>query len=153
LTEPPLTGRDGRWAGATLGDRTPIGPATARRLACDATVLPAVLGSAGQVLDLGRSTRLVTPPLRRALVLRDGGCRFPGCDRPPEWTDGHHLVPWARGGPTDLANMILLCRHHHVLVHEGGWRITLHPDTNTVTATQPDGRHFDLIGQPRSQSP
>jgi uncharacterized protein DUF222/HNH endonuclease len=143
----------GGWLGATLGDRTPITATTARRLACDATILPAVLGTAGEVLDLGRTARLVTPPLRRALVLRDGGCRFPTCDRPPEWTDAHHLHSWAAGGPTSLPNLILLCRHHHVRVHEGGWRIRLDPDTNTVTVTRPDGRPHHTIGRPRSQSP
>jgi hypothetical protein len=112
-----------------------------------------VLGTAGEVLDLGRGSRLPSPALRRALVLRDRGCRFPGCDRPPQWTDAHHIQPWATGGPTTLPNLILLCRHHHTLVHEGGWGIRLDTATNTATATQPDGQPHHLISRPRSQSP
>ncbi|MFF0368977.1 MULTISPECIES: HNH endonuclease signature motif containing protein [unclassified Micromonospora] len=88
-------------------------PDTVRRLACDAAILPAVLGGAGQVLDVGRQRRLVTGPLRRALVLRDGGCAFPGCDRPPRWCAAHHIDHWADGGPTSLDNAVLLCGHHH----------------------------------------
>jgi hypothetical protein len=64
---------------------------------------------------------LATPPQRIALAARDKGCAFPGCDRPPGWTDVHHVIPWRTGGRTDLDNLILLCRHHHRLVHEGGW--------------------------------
>jgi hypothetical protein len=149
----PLTRPDERWAGATLGSGTPVSAETARRLACDATILPAVLGTAGEPLDLGRSTRMPSPALRRALVLRDGGCRFPGCDRPPEWSDAHHITPWAAGGPTNLANLILLCRHHHGLVHEGGWRIQLDVSTNTLTARTPNGRPHHLISGPRSHFP
>src|SRR5439155_204991 len=128
------------FARAAARIRDHVAPAAADRRARDAAILPAVLGTAGQILDLGRATRLVTPALRRALVLRDRGCRFPGCDRPPEWTDGHHIHPWATGGPTTLPNLILLCRHHHTLVHEGGWTIHLDTATNTVTATRPNAR-------------
>ncbi|MEU8215103.1 DUF222 domain-containing protein [Micromonospora taraxaci] len=103
-------------------------PDTVRRLACDATVLPAVLGGAGQVLDVGRQRRLVTGALRRALVLRDGGCVFPGCDRPPRWCVAHHIHHWADGGPTSLDNAVLLCGHHHRHVHRGGWTVRLGDD-------------------------
>src|SRR6266511_2691427 len=143
-----------RGAGtATLGSGVPITAETARRLACDATVIPAVLGTAGEPLDLGRAARLVSTAQRRALVLRDQGCRFPGCDRPPQWTDAHHLVPWAHGGPTNLDNLVSPCRWHHTAVHEGGW--TLHLDTlaNTVTATRPDRQPLDITSQPRNRSP
>ncbi len=143
-----------RGAGtATLGSGVPVTAETARRLACDATVIPAVLGSAGEPLDLGRAARLVSTAQRRALVLRDQGCRFPGCDRPPQWTDAHHLVPWANGGPTNLDNLVSPCRWHHTAVHEGGW--TLHLDTlaNTVTATRPDRQPLDITSQPRNRSP
>ena len=85
-----------------------------RRLACDARILPVVLGGPGQVLDAGRSRRLACGPLRRALVLRDGGCAFPACDRPPRWCDSHHVIHWADGGSTDLDNLVLLCGHHRV---------------------------------------
>ncbi len=138
---------------ATLGSGVPITAGTARRLACDATIIPTVLGTAGEPLDLGRAARLVSTAQRRALVLRDQGCRFPGCDRPPQWTDAHHLTSWADGGPTDLDNLLLLCRWHHTAVHEGGWNLNLDTFTNTVTATRPDGQPLDMISQPRNRSP
>jgi hypothetical protein len=99
-----------------------------RRLACDAQILPAVLGGEGQVLDVGRSRRLVTGSLRRALVLRDRGCAFPGCTRPPRWTDGHHIRSWVDGGPTSLDNAVLLCGPHHRTVHHSDWQVRLGHD-------------------------
>ncbi|WP_236029361.1 HNH endonuclease signature motif containing protein [Paractinoplanes lichenicola] len=115
---------------ATTDTGLRLSAGTARRLACDARVLPAVLGSAGQVLDLGRTQRLATASLRRALSLRDRGCAFPDCDRPPRWTDAHHLTAWTDGGPTSLDNMALLCRYHHRLIHHptAGWQIRLDAD-------------------------
>ncbi|GID31899.1 HNH endonuclease signature motif containing protein [Paractinoplanes brasiliensis] len=103
---------------------------TARRLACDAKILPVVMGGAGQILDLGRSHRLATGALRRALAIRDGGCAFPDCDRPPRWTDAHHVVGWAEGGATSLENLVLLCRRHHRLIHDpaAGWQVRLGAD-------------------------
>jgi hypothetical protein len=143
----------GAWAGARLGSGTPVHADTARRLACDAGLIPAVLGAASEPLDVGRLHRLVTPAIRRALNLRDGGCRFPGCDRPTTWCDGHHLMPWVQGGPTSLTNMILLCRRHHVLVHEYDWTIRLDHHTGIVTARDPTGKPLDLISHPRAHSP
>jgi hypothetical protein len=107
---------------------------TLRRLACDARILPVVLGSAGQILDLGRTRRLAAGPLRRALHIRDRGCAFPDCDRPPRWTDAHHITAWTNGGTTTLDNLVLLCRYHHGLIHDpdAGWQIRpgadRHPD-------------------------
>ncbi|MEU4531432.1 DUF222 domain-containing protein [Micromonospora ureilytica] len=103
-------------------------PDAVRRLACDATILPAVLGGTGQVLDVGRQRRLITGPLRRALVLRDRGCAFPGCDRPPRWCDAHHIRHWADGGTTSLGNAVLLCGHHHRHVHQTDWVVRLGDD-------------------------
>lgn len=120
-----LTGRLGI---GSLDTGQQLTPADVRRLACDAAVLPAVLGGAGQVLDVGRQRRLITGPLRRALVLRDRGCGFPGCDRPPRWTDGHHITAWSDGGSTALDNAVLLCRHHHRLIHQGDWVVRLAAD-------------------------
>jgi hypothetical protein len=100
----------------------------ARCLACNARVIPAVLDGAGQPLDLGRARRLFTPAQRRALILRDGGCAFPGCDRPPSWCEGHHCVHWADGGPTDLGNAVLLCGHHHRLIHNDAWQMRIAAD-------------------------
>jgi Domain of unknown function (DUF222)/HNH endonuclease len=106
----------GRLGAGTLDSGLRLAPETVRRLACDAGILPAVLGGAGQVLDVGRQRRLISGPLRRALVLRDRGCSFPGCDRPPRWAEGHHVRHWADGGTTSLENAVLvcrLCRHRH----------------------------------------
>ena len=121
---------------AELGGVGPIHPETARRIACDAVravvkvapptddaspwtaIRPPVLP-----LSVGRETRVIPPHLRTALNLRDQGCRFPGCDRPPAWTDGHHIIHWPDGGRTELENLVSLCRPHHRRVHEQGWRI------------------------------
>src|SRR5687767_6406033 len=107
-------------AGSTLGGPdagTLLAPETVRRIACDADLLPVVLGTAGQVLDLGRTRRLFTPGQVTRLWLRDAGCTYPGCTMPPQWTDAHHLVHWTDGGPTNLSNAALLCERHHTLVH------------------------------------
>ncbi|MEV6965423.1 DUF222 domain-containing protein [Hamadaea sp. NPDC051192] len=103
-------------------------PEAVRRLACDAMIIPAVLGGDGQVLDVGRARRLIDGPLRRALVLRDKGCAFPGCDRPPQWCHGHHIRSWADGGDTCLANSVLLCGFHHREIHHGHWEARMRPD-------------------------
>jgi len=145
-----LFGPDGRWLGATLGSGVPIGPETARRLACDATIIPVVLGAHSEPLDVGRARRLVTPAIRRALIVRDGGCRWPGCDRGPEWTDAHHIIAWIFHGVTAVRNLVLLCRHHHVNVHEGRFKIRLDDDTGIVSVTYPDGRPYDLVSKPRA---
>jgi hypothetical protein len=79
-----------------------------------------VLSARSEPLDVGRRTSVVPPSLRRAVVVRDGGCRFPGCDRPPPWCDAHHVDHWADGGATSLADLLLLCRRHHRLVHRPG---------------------------------
>jgi hypothetical protein len=111
-----------------LDTATGLSPAGVRRLACDAKILPAVLGGDGQILDVGRERRLFTGPLRQALVLRDGGCAFPGCDRPPRWADGHHIKHWADGGETALHNAVLLCGHHHRVIHTGDWQVRIAGD-------------------------
>src|SRR5439155_22998751 len=90
-----------------LGSGEPVEAAVARRLACDADVIPAVLGTLSEPLDLGRATPTVPAGLRRALAVRDGGCRFPGCDRPPGGCRAHHIRHWADGGPTALGNLVL----------------------------------------------
>jgi len=98
---------------------------TARLLAADANIIPAVLGGAGEVLDLGRARRLFSPAQRQALAERYGGCAFPGCGHPPSYTEAHHLQWWSRGGPTDLANGIPLCSFHHHRIHDDGWEIEM----------------------------
>jgi hypothetical protein len=102
--------------------------AAARRMACDAKIIPAVLGTEGQVLDIGRAGRTVPGPLRRAVALRDGGCTFPTCDVPPEWCDVHHWLHWADGGPTALSNLLLACPAHHRTAHHTGWQVRIAED-------------------------
>jgi hypothetical protein len=111
---------------AILGDSTLIDARHARRIACDSAVIPAVLGSASEPLDIGRKTRTVPTAMRRALTLRDHGCAFPGCTIPAGWTDAHHLHHWANDGPTALHNLVLLCGPHHRLLHHSNWTVTIH---------------------------
>ncbi|MBO1754734.1 HNH endonuclease signature motif containing protein [Allobranchiibius sp. CTAmp26] len=116
----------------TDGDHLDAG--TLRRLACDADLIPAVLGGDSEPLDVGRAKRLFTGGLRTAVVHRDQGCTFPGCDRPPDWCDAHHVIPWWAGGKTTLTNAALLCARHHTIVHR---------DLLTATVT-PAGVTWDL---------
>jgi hypothetical protein len=105
-----------------------ITAAQARRLACTAKILPAVLGGHGLPLDLGRARRLFTPAQRKALLVRDRTCRAEGCDVPGTWCDAHHVDPWHAGGRTDLGNGVLLCHHHHHRVHDTGYRTDCLPN-------------------------
>ena len=163
-----LVGHPGALGG-DLGAVGPLDPEGCRRLACDGAVtrvlltrqrsdqdreatlaarlraattrLPLVLGGVpAQPLEVGRTSRVVTAAQRVALAVRDGGCGFPGCDRPLGWCEAHHLRHWLHGGPTDLANLILLCRAHHRAVHEDGWRLGRDP-TGHLTATPPHHPH------------
>jgi hypothetical protein len=111
--------------------------ATAQRIACDAAVSEVVMSPGGQPLDAGRTRRTPSPAQRRALVERDRGCCFPSCDRPPEWCDAHHLLrDCGKGGQTNVAEMGLICRTHHRMVHEGGWRLVREADGH-VSARPP----------------
>ncbi len=116
----------------------PLTKTTAQRLCCDAAVSRVVLDADSVPVDLGVTARLPSPAQRRALAAHDGGCTFPGCDRPPGWTSAHHLVHWIDDGPTDLANMTLLCTFHHHRVHEGGFNVQRQPD-GQLTFRRPDG--------------
>lgn len=118
---------------AHLPHAGPIPAQRVRHLACDADLIPIVLNSVGRVVDLGRSQRLVTPALRRALIARDGGCIFPGCALPSTWTEAHHIVNWLEGGPTSLDNLVLLCSHHHHAIHTRRWQITGPAHRPTIT--------------------
>ncbi len=124
------------------GDTIPI--ATARMLACDAAVIPAVLRGPSEVIDVGRAMRTFTAACRKAILLRDVGCVFPGCTMPGAWCDNHHIEPWANGGPSNLDNAALLCRRHHTLVHRDLWRIRLGvdrtPEIIPPTSHDPDQR-------------
>jgi hypothetical protein len=100
-----------------------ISAATAQRLSCDGTTTEVTLDTFGRPLDVGREHRTFSPKQRIALAIRDGGCRFGDCDKDPSLTEAHHIIPWAKGGRTDLANGILLCKFHHLLIHNNGWEI------------------------------
>jgi hypothetical protein len=106
-----------RGAGTTLGGEV-LSARTVRKLGCDASIIPIVLGSTGQPLDVGRTKRLVTPGLLAALWVRDRCCTFPVCGRPPQWCDAHHIRHWIDGGATSLVNLTLLCGYHHTWVHQ-----------------------------------
>src|SRR5918993_1055753 len=113
---------------------------TGRLQAATALLPPTLGGGPTQPLEVGRATRVIQPAQRAALAVRDGGCVFPDCTRPLAWCDAHHLRHWLHGGPTDLANLALLCRAHHRAVHEGGWRLQRDPN-GRLTATPPHRRH------------
>jgi len=121
VTERDLAARTG--LARIEGQTEPISVATAERHVCTSGTVNIVVDDAGDVLALGRETRLYTRRQRVALAVRDGGCRFPECTRPPSWTEAHHITPWSEGGSTDLHDGVLLCRHHHLLLHNNGWRI------------------------------
>ncbi len=118
--------------------------------ACDAAAFRVALGAAGEVLDVGRLTARWPVAIRRAITVRDGGCVFPGCDRPPPWTDVHHCTPWNEGGTTSVDNGVLLCRRHHTFVHRQRWQVAIEggrPVTrrsngtvNTIRRWHADGR-------------
>jgi len=118
-----------------LDTGVPVSAETVRRWACDCQIIPMVLGTAAEPLDVGRAARTPPPPLRRALDARDGGCAFPGCDRPPKWSRAHHIWHWTRGGPTSIGNLVLLCDHHHKAVHHHGWDV--HIDTDGLPTFYP----------------
>src|SRR5436190_6366102 len=132
-----------RRTGRTL-DRELLDAAAIGSLLCDAGVHRLVTDGHSMVLDAGRTTRSVSHHLFTALAVRDGGCRFPGCDRPVSWCEAHHVVPWEDGGPTDRTNLVLLCwRHHHDFAHHPRWQLKLLPDA-TVEVTTPDGRMLTI---------
>ncbi|MFC7551022.1 DUF222 domain-containing protein [Plantactinospora sp. GCM10030261] len=134
----------GQLGAGTLDTGQQISAESVRRLACEAGIVPAVLGGNGHVLDLGRQRRLFTGPIRRALILRDGGCAFPGCDRPPRWCAAHHITPWSTGGTTTVTNGVLLCHRHHRTIHHDGWQVHLatdgHPEFIPPPWTDPEQR-------------
>ena len=119
-----------------------VSAATAQRLACDAARVEMLHGPGGQVLDVGRKTRTISPALRRALAARDRQCRFPGCQA--RRCDAHHIRHWAHGGATALDNLVLLCRRHHRAVHEEGFRVTVGP-SGAARFVRPDGRPLPAV--------
>jgi hypothetical protein len=125
---------------ATLEDGTHVSAETLRRVACDGGLIAAALDEGGGVLDIGRRTRAIPGAIRRALWIRDQGCRFPGCAN-SRFLQGHHVRHWLHGGRTALDNLVLLCSFHHRQVHEGGFGIGL-CEEGEVRVSTPDGRRL-----------
>jgi hypothetical protein len=134
---------DGTGAEAELEDAGNVSAETARRLACDAAVVHWLEDHDGAPLSVGRKTRTVPPAIRRALQRRDRGCRFPGCSA-TRFVDAHHIHHWADGGATNLDNLVLQCRHHHRLLHEGGFGLERTGD-GVLRFTDPDGKHIPEV--------
>ncbi len=117
-----------------------------RKICCDAGITPIVTDTLGAPLNVGRESRTVTPAIWAALVARDLGCVFDGCTRPAAWTQAHHIVHWADGGETSLANCALVCDHHHDAIHHRGWHIRLAADGHPEVIPPP---WIDPLQQPR----
>lgn len=127
----------------------PIDAASVRRTSCDSTVLRVALGAKSQPLDIGRAARTIPNQIRRALIIRDRGCAFPGCQRRPRQCHAHHITHWAAGGPTSVDNLVLVCGQHHRLVHHSAWTVTMNdgvPEFVWAAAGQPgrNGRHHAM---------
>ncbi|MDE2816076.1 MAG: DUF222 domain-containing protein [Chloroflexota bacterium] len=131
-------------SGAEFDNGRPVAVETARRLGCDGALVGVVEGAKGEPLAVGRRTRAVPPAIRRALRVRDGGCRFPGCDR-SRYVQAHHIKHWADGGETALGNLVTLCSFHHRQVHEGGYGV--HVDGGEIRFTRPDGGVIPTAGK------
>ena len=115
-------------------DGRPLPAEVAALLVCDGSMQRLIVDPYGRPLDLGRATPVVSSAQRTALTVRDGGCGFPTCDRPARHCDAHHLRHWHNGGLTNLDNLVLLCRHHHRLVHGPWWELGRDPTTGVITA-------------------
>jgi Domain of unknown function (DUF222)/HNH endonuclease len=131
-----LLGRIGA-AAADLDLSLPISSKCVERMACDCNVTRVLLDADSLVIDVGRSDRKIKGATRRALNLRDRHCRWPGCDRPASWSQGHHLKHWIEGGGSDLDNLVLLCHRHHWMVHEGRWQIVKLQDGGYLSVPPP----------------
>ena len=141
--------------GAPAGEMAlslPISAKTVQRIACDSSVTRVLLGTDSAVVDAGRAKRVVSGGSRRLLDARDKHCRWPGCERPASWSSAHHVIHWAQGGKTDLSNMILLCQHHHWMVHEGGWRLSLAADARVI-AVPPETDFYPPEFYPSARAP
>ncbi len=124
VTQRDLAAEGDTGVGFIEGQTATISMASVRRLACDGGLQPILFDDDGRSLNLGRTQRLHNSRQRAVISARDGGCIATGCDRPPSWTEVHHITEFSRGGTTDVDSGVCLCRHHHMLVHNNGWRIT-----------------------------
>ena len=135
-------------AGAAAGEMEfslPISAASVQRVACDCSVTRVLLDQDSMVIDVGRSKSKIAGATRKALRVRDQHCQWPGCERPASFCDGHHVVHWIHGGETNLDNLVLLCRRHHRMVHEGGWQV-IKTEDDRLTVVAPTV----TFGQPRA---
>lgn len=130
----------------------PIPVPIARKLACDARIIPAVLDTDGRVLDVGRAKRLVTPALRQALAIEQPNCMYPACTVPWRRADAHHIVPWAKGGRTDLDNLVHLCGRHHTAAHSSDWTVHRDSEDGSIIWTGTAGEAFREQLQGRATS-
>jgi hypothetical protein len=149
LTERADNGPDSKPSGSALLEETmsAISFGKLGEYLCEGGIIGILFTENGQILDAGREQRLFTKSQRTALGVRDGGCRYPGCDKPPSWCEAHHIAYWARDkGPTNTANGILLCRYHHMLIHNAGWEIVR--DTGQI-----DGRGGYWLKPPKERDP
>ncbi len=150
--------RDGLGAATTLGGLdagTHLAPETVRKLCCNGSVIPVVLGSGGEVMDWGLEKRFFTDAQTKRLWLRDGGCTYPGCDAPPQWADAHHLIHWADLGPSDLDNAALLCDRHHTTVHNRRYagRVVKDAHGERVVWDLTRGSYDELLARRAAQEP
>ena len=126
--------------------------ATVQRLACDASVRRVLLGPGSAVIDVGRALRMPSAAGRAALRVRDQGCVWPGCERPPSWTNPHHVLFWGHGGNSNTPNLVLLCHRHHWNVHEGGWNV-VKTEGGRVLAISPSYPYRSYSADARARSP
>ncbi|MFV0405397.1 MAG: DUF222 domain-containing protein [Propioniciclava sp.] len=146
----------GILTGSILATGEPLDAGTLRRMLCDADILPVIMNTNSEVLDIGRSQRLVTPTIRAGLDQRDQGCAFPGCDKPPEACHAHHITPWWAGGTTTITNLVLVCPHHHGIIEPGHdptadrWRIRLRHGTGHPEVIPP--QRVDPHQRPRQHT-
>ncbi|HEY2643463.1 MAG TPA: HNH endonuclease signature motif containing protein, partial [Galbitalea sp.] len=124
----------GTGVGLLEENLSPISFAKLEEYLCAGGTVEVLVGDSGDILNFGREQRLYTPKQRQALAVRDAGCRYPGCAKPASWCEAHHILQWKRDhGPTTLDNGILLCRYHHMLIHNNGWEIHLADGTYWLT--------------------
>jgi len=131
-------------AGAEMEFSLPISTTSVQGMACDCSLTRVLLSQESLPIDVSRSRRVISPTLRKALAIRDGHCKWPGCERPASWCDGHHLVHWINGGETNLDNLVLLCRRHHRMVHEERWQL-IRTDEYEIVVIPP----IHVFGLPR----
>jgi hypothetical protein len=133
-------------AAAEMEHGLPISGQSVNRIACDCSITRHIFDSGSVLIELGREKRVISPKMRKALEVRDKHCRWPGCTRPGTWCEGHHIIPWMHGGPTDLSNVLLLCTRHHWQVHEGRWHLFVYGDGRLEVVRPP----LDFAAPPRA---